>query len=181
MSDHDFVHFHRRRDDCEETVTPPSGMTVEQLDYFTEQTQRAVKKATRRDRAVSRIAYIVLTVGLMVSLFIASHERAKAQDAVVESGRAVAVEGCNRDFEDRMRFRSLLKRLRAASEQAAKEGRTTEEQRQQAVAFYDQELKRFGLPDCRKSQDLLTSNPDKSIPDIAPYYPGASYLPKADG
>jgi hypothetical protein len=181
MSDHDLIHFHRRSDDCPEAVVPPPGMTVEQLDFFTEQTQRAVRKATRRDRAVNRIAYVILTAGLVVSLFVAGREGAKAQDAVVSSGRAVAVEGCNRDFEDRVRFRDLLQRLKAASEAAARQGRTTPEQRDAAVAFYDRELKRFGLPDCRKSANLLTSDPEDSVPNIAPFYPGAAYLPKDDG
>lgn len=180
MHDHDLIHFHRRQDDDPEAVAPPVGMSIEQLDFFTEQTRRAVRKATRRDRAVNRVAYVILTVGLVLSLFVASREGAKAQEAVVDSGRAVAVEGCNRDFEDRLRFRSLLRRLKSASESAGRLNGSSQERIDRAVAFYDAELKRFTLPDCRKSANLLTSDPEDSIPNIAPYYPGASYLPHPD-
>lgn len=168
------LHYHRRSDDEAPDQPPPGGMTQEQLDFFTEQTLRAVKKATRRDRRTAIVGFLVLLVGLALALSTSARQADRTREAVVTSGRAVAVEGCNRDFVDRQDFRSLLERLKTASESNKT---TTPEQKQQAVVFYDAQLKRFVLPDCRKSAALLTDDPNAQIPIIAPYFPGAPYIP----
>lgn len=163
---HDIVHFHRR--EADKLETPPPGMTKEQLDYFTLQTHRAVRKATRRDRATNRIAYAILTVGLLVALYIPSHDADKSRRSIVESGTAVAVQACNRDFVDRQNFRATIERLN----EAAKKSHNLTGQ-----AFYKAVLAVNPPIDCRESEDLLTDDPNAVVPSIPPYYPGADYAP----
>lgn len=169
MSD---LHFHRRKDDDPELLPPPQGMTAEQLEFFTEQTKRAVRKATRRDRAVNRVAYVILAIGLVVAIAIPAREQANQREAMVQSGNAVAVEGCNRDFVDRQNFRATIARLR----RAARDSKTPNPE---AIAFYTAVLAVNPPLDCRDAQKLLTDDPDARIPTIPPYYPGASYAPIA--
>ena len=169
MSNHDLVHFHRRATDAAPD-DPPPGLTEEQLAFFTEQTHRAVRKATRRDRAVNRAAYVVLVLGLIVALAIPGRQATAQRESIVASGRAVAVQGCNRDFVDRQNFRATISRLRDASR---------ENDNAEAIGFYSAVLSVNPQLDCREAERLLTDDPDAKIPTIQPYFNGAPYAPRA--
>lgn len=182
------LHFHRRGSDP--PVPPgalPPGMTEEQLDFFTQQTERAVDKGVRegvrqyRNRAVQ--GFVILLVGLMTLTYFQAHAaedqravRDQQQVALVSSGRAVAVDGCNRDFRTAQSFRATITRLKEATMSRADQN--TEATRQ-AVAFYDGVLEISPLPDCRDAENVITSNPSAPVMNVRPYFPGALYAPRA--
>ena len=170
----DHLHFHRRaEDECPEKPIP-AGLTEEQLDFFTEQTVRAVRKGVRSYRNSALVGFLGLLIGLIFAFSTSANRADSNREAIVKSGRAVAVEGCNRDYTDRKNFRELLERLKTAT----KDNKTsTLEQKRTAIAFYDAQLKKFTLPDCRTSEHLLTDDPNAEIPVIVPYYPGGEVQP----
>lgn len=180
------LHFHRREDDPPVPADAlPPGMTVEQLDFFTEQTERAVEKGVKegvrqyRNRALQGFA--ILLAGLMILTFLQQQETSDAraardaqQKALVQSGRAVSVDGCNRDFVTAQSFRATITRLKEATDSRADQ---TPEARRTAVAFYQGVLDISPLPDCRKAETVITDNPAAPVRIVRPYFPGAPYAP----
>ncbi len=163
-----FVHpIYDPRDDHDDV--PP--MTEEQLDYFSEQTRRAVRRAVRNYSRGAMIGFLILVGGLGFVQVSQNHENQQAQEALVQSGRVVAVDGCNRDFKQTARIRSLMQRLLAATEEAYDKGQMTADKYAQARAFYQSELDRQVLPDCRKAEQVLSSDPSKPINPPTPLYP----------
>lgn len=181
------LHLHRREDD---DPVPPAlipGMTEAQLEFFTHQTERAVEKGVRegvrqyRNRAVQ--GFVILVLGLMTLTYFQAKETADAraardaqQKALVQSGRAVAVDGCNRDFVTAQGFRATISRLKEATQMRADQNQAATKQ---AVQFYDSVLAISPLPDCRDALTVITSNPAAPVRVVDPYYPGASYAPRA--
>jgi hypothetical protein len=165
----------------------PPGMTKEQLDYFTEQTVKAVEKGTRngvrhyRNRAV--IGFLILLLGL-VAVRWADNERANEavkdrvatanaqRAAIVKSGNVVAVDGCNGRFRDRVEIRSVLQSSKDFLAREYKKGNITEARFKESSAFYDERLSGLPLPDCRKAANILTTDPNKVLPVPDPLYPG---------
>jgi hypothetical protein len=178
------LHFHRRAEDEVPVDAVPPGMTAEQLQFFTEQTERAVHKGVRegvrqyRNRAVQ--GFVILVVGLVCLTWFQSHETsqrralaAEQRNAIVASGRAVALTGCNRDFKTAQAFQALIEAVRAAAEK-----RPPSIERANALHFWDEVLRISPLPDCRKAQNIVTQDPNRPIISIDPFYPGAPYAPK---
>lgn len=146
-------------------------LTEEQLDYFSEQTRRAVKKAVRNYSRGAILGFLILLGGIGVVQITQNHENQDAQKALVQSGRVVAVDGCNRDFKYVERIRSLLGRLSDANKQAYEAGGITGEQYARAQAFYKSEMARQKLPDCRRAEQVLSDDPEKPINPPTPLYP----------
>lgn len=170
----------------EERRHAPPGMTKEQLDFFTYQTEHAVRKGTSRGvkhyRNNALVGFMILLVGVGWNIREVKHATevrtkvaAESRDAIVASGRIVAIDGCNRDYADRVKFRNLLLRLKIATKSNPN---SSPEQKKRAVEFYDQELSNYPLIDCRRARNVITSNPDslRAAPD--PYYPGNPRAPR---
>lgn len=184
---HDYsLHMHRRRDDDPVTPALVPGMTQAQLDFFTEQTERAVEKGVKegvrryRNRALQ--GFILLLVGLVCVIYVQAKEsrndqaaRDAQQTALVKSGRAVAVDGCNRDFITAQSFRATITRLRDATKSRTDQNPAATKT---AVAFYTAVLDISPLPDCRTAQSVITDNPSAPVRFVLPYYPGAPYAPE---
>lgn len=145
----------------------PPGMTEEQLDYFSYQTQRAVRRGLRWYRNGALMAFVVLAIGTAGGYLANNSDNEAARNALTSSGRAVAVDSCNRDFET---FDKIFRRLIAATEAAHAAGRSTQAERDVAVNFYQDEL--HHLPDCRKAKALLTDNPNDPIKVPTPRFRG---------
>lgn len=141
----------------------PGTLTKAQLDYFSEQTERAVRKALRRYVRGAVIGFLVLAVGLGIALHANATTSNHARQAVVNSGRAVTVAGCNRDYRATQRFRGLLTRAQATTAVQHKQHKITDQQFADAQNFYRTELAKLPLPDCRKVEVILTDNPDAPI------------------
>lgn len=163
-----FVHpIYDPRDDHDDV--PP--MTEEQLDYFSEQTRRAVRRAVRNYSRGAILGFLILAGGLGFVQMSQNHENKNAQQALVQSGRVVAVDGCNRDFKSTERIRSLLQRLLDATEASFEKGQMNAQQYAQARAFYQSELDRQVLPDCRQAEEVLSDDFSKPINPPTPLYP----------
>lgn len=163
-------HGHRRADDPAATLpeqAQQAGLTEDQLAFFTEQTRRAVSKALWRYAKPVILTYCALIVGLVLAFHAnavtARHQREQSsaqRTALVDSGRAVAVDGCNRDFRDKDDFRGVLIRLRAATTLSRTQ---TPEQKAAALSFYDKTLSKQAYPNCGAARSIITSDPNAPI------------------
>lgn len=148
-----------------------SHLSLEQLDFFTDQTERAVRRATKRTRNQALVGYLILLVGVFGMYWNGQHVSNTERGAIVESGRAAVIDGCNRDFKATQRYRGLLQRAEATVAVQVKQGKITVDQAQEARDFYDGELKLAPLPDCRKVEFLPTDDPSAPIKSPAPLHP----------
>ena len=153
---------------------PP--MTQEQLEWISRQTSRAVNKAVENAmRVYSRVAlsgFIILLLGLALTVTVMQNYDKDSRKAIVDSGRAVSVAGCNRDFESISRDRTLLARGRANLAKQHDHGEITDAAFARGDKFYEDELRNYQLPDCREALNLLTDNPDEPIYVPEPRYQG---------
>ena len=166
-----YFHGHRREDDDPCEAPPP--VTLEQLEFFTEQTDKAVRKALAKFSRRAVLGFVVLFLASLGNVWYASHISKGARSAVVNSGYAVAIDGCNRDFRSTETLRLLLKSSRALTLQAAKSGNISRDRINESLRFYDSQLEALKLPDCRKSDDVITDDPQASIMIPEPLYPGS--------
>ena len=148
----------------------PSHLTPEQLKFFTDQTERAVHKATSRIVRRATIGFLILLGGLGGQYYVGQHDlearRTVAQQqraSIVRTGNAVAVSGCNRDFLSAKALRGLLMSATSEVDAAHRRGDITKTQFERAKAFYAAQLALLPLPDCRPVAHFVTSDPDKSI------------------
>lgn len=156
-----------------ETHERPPGMTEEQLNFFTEQNRYAVTKALNRYRTASLAAFLILFVGILLALYVNNDASEKEREAIVRTGRIVSVDSCNARYRDREALRDLFVRLQTAVVQQAKtEGLSPDApQVKFAIQFYKDELKRLPLPDCRRTEQILSSDPDKQTYKPTPLHP----------
>ena len=129
--------------------------------------RRALKHYSRR----SLVGFLVLLVGVALAIHGNSVTNQNARVAIVKSGKALAVDGCNRDFQAIGRQRGLLLRAQAASEKEFQKGHMTVQQHALAVKFYSEELSHIPLPDCRKARNILTDDPNAPIRVPTPLHP----------
>lgn len=161
-------------------------MTQEQLEFFAEEAERAAEKGARRGveqqrrRGTAAFVGLLIAVGANFWLLNNSNDRqekasTEAREAIVASGRAVSVDGCNRDYGDRVKFRNLLLRLKIS---AKGNPATTPAQKKTALEFYDKELANYPLIDCRNARNVVTDDPNATPETPDPYYPGNPRAPK---
>lgn len=153
-------------------------LTEEQLAFFTAQTEHAVNKTVRHVVRRATVGFLILASGLGLALHQNAqeqgHRRAagvEARQAVVHSGRAVAVDGCNRDFRTISSLRGILASSISIQRRAHERGQISDAQYKLGKKFYVKQLARLRLPDCRLAEHLLTDSPSVPLPDIVPLYP----------
>lgn len=129
--------------------------------------RHALKIYSRR----SLVAFLVLLVGIGYAIHESNTSSTSGRTAIVNSGRALAVDSCNRDFQSIGRQRGLLERAKAQTTKALKKGQVSREQADDAYKFYADELARIPLPDCRKAKLILTDDPKKPIKQPVPLHP----------
>lgn len=158
-------------------------MTREQLDFFTEQTERAARKGGRIGaRSVRRdatIAFLVLLAGLLLAFYLQSQDQDARRDEIESSRRvqilatqAASVSNCNALFLSVTNTRKLLVRLDEANLAQYRARAITRQQRDRAHKFYAQLTNELKLPDCRKQAKLISLDPTRPIPHLTPRYPG---------
>lgn len=158
----DDVRHYRRRSD----PVPPSPLTEEQIEWFATAQARAVHKGVRRALAGAFVGYVILFAGTMGVWLNGQHVGNEERSAIVDSGKAVAVDGCNRDFN---KFEGIFTRLNAASHEQYMAGVISYQARVKARTFYEGEL--AALPDCREAEKILTSDPDEQVRIPVPRFP----------
>lgn len=153
-------------------------MTEEQLEFFATETNRAVRKALRRYAKPAIVGYVLLMIGVLAAFQVNNNDRSvrrieagKSREAIVLSGRAVAVSGCNRDFKTISALRGVLIASKAFQQRQVRDGLISPETFERARKFYDTQLASLQLPDCRDSESLLTDDPDDEIPHLRPLFP----------
>jgi hypothetical protein len=169
-------HQHRRIDDSE-SPTPPEGTTSEQLEYFTAATARAVRDALNRYSRRAVVGFVVLFAAFLANVFWENRLSMQGRDAIVASGRVIAVDGCNRDYVDREKFRDLLLRGQASLKLSLKAGNITQDQYDQGVEFYGQQLAAYPQLDCRSALHVITADPTKVTRTPIPCYPNNPQQP----
>ena len=144
--------------------------------------ESAVREAVRAYQRRAVVGFVILLAGLGGAVYLdAQHgddarkaiaEQGDKQDAaIIRSGDAIAVSGCNRDYETIDALRDQLEvqlvRIDALEADGTYTTRQAEVGRQSTKDF----LAKYKLPDCRHADDVLTQNPGESVPVIEPRYP----------
>lgn len=145
-------------------------MTEEQLDYFSKQTATAVKKATSKTRRVALAGYLVFFVTVAAVWTAGQHNADNSRHAIVRSAKVVAVAGCNVDYRFAKNFQGLFTRLDEANKAQFDAGAITADARQRAHDFYARNQKTIPVPDCRKAENVVSSDPDGIPPVPTPLY-----------
>lgn len=132
------------------------------------------RRAFRRYRRDALIGFLVLLVGVLAALHTATNEAEQARQAIIDSARVVVVDGCNRDFIDRMQVRGVLIASRREARALYHRGEINRENYLSRLAFYREQLHNLPLPDCRRAPDILTDDPGEidEVRDVDPLYPG---------
>ncbi len=169
-------------------------MTEAQLNFFTHQTRRAVDRALKRYRRQAALGFALLLLGFLYNahnnnsqfdqINEARNEVVAASDnarkAIVASGRAVAIDGCNRDYAEDIRIRDVFFNSRRIVVTRLKSGESPNPMADKlAVKFYNQQLKNFALPDCRDADNIITDDPNAPIPVVIPFNPDEPTAPKS--
>lgn len=136
-------------------------LTEEQLKLISKETERAAAKALRSYTRNALIGFLILAAANVYVWSTGQSLNHDSREAIVGSGRVVAIEGCNRDFRTIKALRGVLTAAEAEAETSAKAGDISEARLIRVKAFYATQLKNLPLPDCKKSGELLTSDKDE--------------------
>lgn len=157
---------------------------------LTQYVDQRVRNALGRYRQQAVIGFVILLLGLGAGVAVErehnstqrdqiEQKSAEAQRAIVTSGDAIAVSGCNRDYETIDALRDQLERSLLRIDQLEKAGTYTHAQAQAGRDSTFEFLQRYKLPDCRNADDVLTANPGEAIVVPLARYPNDP-LQKAD-
>lgn len=156
-------------------------MTEEQLEFFSAQTEHAVGHALRRYRRAALTGFVILLGGIGFGLHATTREGDNSRNAIVTSTRAVAVDSCNGRYQDREGLRNLLLAAEATIPSSVKKGDITPSQAETAKVFYDRQLAKLRLPDCRRAAKIITSDPGRTVKIPKPLHPpDATLTPPRD-
>ena len=101
------------------------------------------------------VAFLILFAGVGWNV----RDAANSRNAIVNSGRVVAVEGCNRDFNTVLASRKIVEGAQDRFLDAYDAGVITKEQLHNYTADNQRQVARLVVPDCRKVPALLTDDP----------------------
>jgi hypothetical protein len=160
----------------------PAPLTEEQLEFFTEQTRRVVDRevsaALRRYVRGAIVAYVLLVAALGYVLYSDNQQGADrradgiaARHQIVNTGNAVALAGCNRDFRTIKSLRAVLTNARDFQNAALRRGDITKIQFNRAAIYYKAQLDKLTLPDCRLAAHSVSDNVNRPVPFEVPLYP----------
>lgn len=124
----------------------------------------------RRWRNANLAGFLILLAGVGGGFYTQGQDRSAADSkateqriAIVDSGRAVSVAGCNRDFKTISKLRGILIRGQEFQRAAFERGDISIEVYERGTAYYQQQLGTLPVPDCRKAAKVLTSDPNAPI------------------
>ena len=164
--------------DADSSIPGEEQFTPEQLHFLEVSRKRAVRDALRKYIPGALIGYLILLAGLIFAWNERDQQTAArradnvaARHQIVNTGNAVAVSGCNRDFESATKLRALIAAGRPQIKQYVKDGTLTPAQGDRALANIDAQLRTYALPDCRKVAHVVTDNPDRYVTIPAPKHP----------
>lgn len=164
--------------------------TEDQLHFLRVSRKKAVHDALNRYVAGALVGFTILTLGLLYAVHTNSADEAKqrqrdnaaatqrradaveARHAIVKSGRAVAVAGCNRDYRTIRKVRLVFIASKAETLNARLRGDINQRQFRRSERFYNAQLRSFPLPDCREARTIITDDPNHTTHIPTPLYPG---------
>jgi len=159
----------------------PDSFTQAQLDYFSQQTARAVKKATRHYVRNALVGFLILFAGVSYAIVDSRHQGDIARHAIVISGRNVATDSCNARFRQQQVLRRIVRAERPTIRGYVKDGTLSAAQGDQALAQVTRTIKQLRLPDCRVVSSVITDDPSKLKPNqpppLYPHGPLSNALP----
>lgn len=152
--------------------TPPA-LTEEQLRFLADLQEESTRRTLRRWIKGAIVGYVVLIAGVFLMYENGQSVSANERSAVVNSGRVVSVEGCNRDYRSAEAFVNLLERLRDSTISQHKQHKIDDARYRAGLEFYSAEIARAKgrLPDCREAETTLTADPDADLRNLKPLYP----------
>lgn len=145
-------------------------LTLEQLEFFTEQTRRAVAKAQRRGILGALIGFLILFSGSMLAYRTAVEVAEDGRANVTHASQYVSVRGCNRDFRTISEIRGIMIASQLLMEDQWRRKEISEDRYVAAKAFYGSRLERLQLPDCRVPLIVLDKQ-GKRVPLPSPKFP----------
>jgi hypothetical protein len=152
----------------------PEHLTPEQIDFFSRQTERAVKKALRYHARRAAVAYTLVLAAAAYSVYNVHTTGAAGRDAIVISARNVATDSCNARFRQQEVLRDLIRSGRSAIKQYVAEGTLTPAQGKRALAENARSIERLRLPDCRVVGNIITDDIEDLQPGVPPpLFPGS--------
>lgn len=153
-------------------------MTAEQLEWFSEESQRLSSKVLRIYSRRAALGFAILLIGFFYNACNnarqwdrIANDADSSRNAIIASGNIVAVEGCNRDFNSLTALRGVLLASQDFATQAFKRGTLTQTQLNERLDFYAKQLANLQLPDCRRSAHVLTDRADAPLVLPQPLHP----------
>lgn len=117
------------------------------------------------------LGYLILALGTGAMYINGQQSATAARSAIIESGRAITVEGCNRDFRLITSVRQILVDAQAITRERQAIDVQTADRLRQAEAFYERQLSNLKLPDCKAAMETLNDDPNESTRIPAPLRP----------
>lgn len=151
------------------TEPPIVPLTADQRRFLSESVSHAVGRYVRR----ATIGFVVLALGTITTYAIAANYNNDARQTIVDSGRQVAVVGCNRDFKSTTELRNILHNSGEQQAAALEAGDISQGQYERSQRYLRDALKRLALPDCRIALGAVTQDPDAKVVIPPPLFPGA--------
>ncbi len=142
------------RDLAEKAHTMPNDLTPEQRALIHLDARMEARHTLRKYRNSAIVGFLILAIGMGASQVANNHAAADGRARIVDSGNAVAVTGCNRDFNTSLRQRQALYRQPDRSNGQP----LTPEQRDQIIRQLTP------LPDCRQARNVVTDTKERRVP-----------------
>lgn len=156
-------------------------LTQEQLEQIGAETEHASVKALKKYSRSALVGFLILLGANVFVWSTAQRLNDDSRQAIVRTGKAVTIEGCNRDFRSVGVLRGLLASSQAALKKGHEEGVYTQEQVDRATAYYKDALSKLTYPDCKAAGATLSSDPDKAAPLPTPLTPPKKKKKKRHG
>lgn len=136
--------------------------------------QQRVSEALGRYRRQAVVGFVLLLAGIGAALAVESEHNAaqrdqiirqgkEAEQSIIRSGDAVAVSGCNRDYNTIDSLRDELERSLLRIDSLEADGTYSKHQADVSREATKDILKKYTLPDCRRADDVLTAKPGKTV------------------
>lgn len=153
--------------------------TKEQLDWISNEVRHSANKVLRNWVIGGTIAFVLILIGLIVAFHVDAQHNEESRKAIVNSGRAVSVAGCNRDYDSIQKLRGIIIASRPQLKTYYEEGSLTRAQYLRALDNIQKQLKDYPLPDCRRSLKVLTDDEDATVVIPEPKYQQKKPKPKS--
>ena len=139
--------------------------------------EEAAKKAVRAYRKGALIAFVVLSLGVIgafaVNAYDLHNRRAEFRTGysqLVQGTKAAGTLNCNSIFTFGTGTRAVLLIAQSGAQQQYQAGLISKKQYKDIKTFYTISLAGLKLPDCRRVERLVSTDPRVKVPTVEPLY-----------